>query len=84
MVLACAPPPPGGDGGAPSTASGAWEAQARFDAVYHWNHDAAPAQGDPLRRCLDWASLAAALHAPVCVAEVEAALAGGGAGDVFS
>ena len=78
LVLGRAPTPAAGDGGAPSSSGAAWEAQARFEALSHWNHDAAPAHGDPLRRCLDWAAMATALHAPVGVDAVEAALAGSG------
>lgn len=74
----------GGNGGesdpATSTAPLPWAAAARFTSLSHWNHDAAPSKNDPLRRCLDWAALAGAMHAPVSVADVEAQLGGGGGG----
>lgn len=62
-------------GGAAAPAPPAWAATATFQQLHYYNHDAAPLRGDPLRRCLDWAALAAAVHAPVDPAAVDAAAA---------
>lgn len=52
-----------------------WQATSTFDSFTYWNHDATPLQSDGLRRCLEWAHIAAALHQPTSVAQVEALLA---------
>ncbi|KAL4423793.1 hypothetical protein ABPG75_001094 [Micractinium tetrahymenae] len=52
-----------------------WAASAAFSHMHHWNHDAAPLKGDGLRRCFEWAELAAGVHAPVNPAAVAAAAA---------
>ncbi len=51
----------------------AWAAAATFASMHYWNHDAAPLKGDGLRRCLEWAELAAGVHTPVDPAAVAAA-----------
>lgn len=51
-----------------------WVASEAFSQLHYYNHDAAPLRGDALRRCLEWASLAAAVHAPVDPAPVQAAV----------
>lgn len=52
-----------------------WAASATFSDMHYWNHDAAPLKGDGLRRCLEWAELAAGVHAAVDPAAVAAAAA---------
>lgn len=52
-----------------------WAATAAFSHLHYYNHDSAPLQGDPLRRCMDWAGMAAAVHAPVDPAAVTTAAA---------
>jgi hypothetical protein len=39
--------------------SSCWTASASFKALHYWNHDAVPAKTDTMRRCLEWAQLAA-------------------------
>jgi hypothetical protein len=55
-------------------ASTSWLAREAFSRLHYYNHDAAPLRGDPLRRCLEWASLAATVHAPVHPAALQAAV----------
>lgn len=55
-----------------------WAATAAFSHLHYHQHDAAPLRDDGLRRCLDWAGLAAALHAPVAPSVVAAGVGAGG------
>ena len=56
----------------PAGASTNWVASEGFSRLHYYNHDAAPLRGDALRRCLEWTSLAAAVHAPVDPATLQA------------
>lgn len=62
---------PGGED-PPAGASTNWVASEGFSRLHYYNHDAAPLRGDALRRCLEWTSLAAAVHAPVDPATLQA------------
>jgi hypothetical protein len=46
----------------------AWAVSASFSELSYWNHDTVPLKSDGIRRCLEWASLAGAIHAPVAPA----------------
>lgn len=44
-----------------------WAATHTFSEVHYWNHDTMPLKGDSMRRCLEWAQLAAQVRrAAVC------------------
>ena len=64
----------GGERGAGGSAGMCWGAKGTFSHLHYFNHDAAPLRGDPLRRCLEWAALAGAVHAPIDSSAVDAAL----------
>ncbi|GAB4815125.1 hypothetical protein N2152v2_002171 [Parachlorella kessleri] len=49
-----------------------WAAQGIFKALHFWNHDVAPGKTDALRRCLDWAQVAAQVHQPLAPADLDA------------
>ncbi len=68
-VLERAPP------GSPSAGPPGWRAASTFSELHYWLHDAQPGRGDGVRRAVEWAALAARVHAPVSPAEVDAAMA---------
>jgi len=41
-----------------------WRVEAPIDRVCTWGHDAAPHDGHPLLRLVDWLGIADALHGP--------------------
>jgi hypothetical protein len=57
-----------------STTANAWKAVGKFNGLHYWGHDTTPSATDGLRRALDWLPLAAAVHGPVQVSDVEAAM----------
>lgn len=40
-----------------------WVQRGTFSELTYWKHDEAPAPTDPLVKCIEWAELAAVLHA---------------------
>lgn len=61
-------------GSSPAEASANWVGSEAFSHLHYYNHDAAPLRGDALRRCIEWASLAATVHAPIAPAAVHTAV----------
>jgi len=51
-----------------------WHVTATFREFHYWNHDSIPVSNDGVRRCMEWASLAEAIHSPIDPQEVEKAL----------
>ena len=52
-----------------------WHATGSFKSFTYWNHDTAPVATDTVRRCMEWAALAAHIHAPMDPEDVDRALA---------
>ncbi|XP_010517287.1 PREDICTED: ribonuclease H2 subunit C-like [Camelina sativa] len=55
-----------------------WEAKAKFDNLTYWNHDNLPSKDDTFVRSFHWYNIADALHKPVKVEDLVAAVSHGG------